>query len=227
MTQKSECSIFNIHYEDKRSMAAAYLISVASKALFYEKNGIDHDSALESMKEESYINSCMTNEEITNNFIKRITDISGIKVTKRGRNGSFRNISIRLVDYNNHGIALENNNNLLASSRLIWKSFWKSKKSFSLLNMLITTPHNLNDKIVDKNYSTKNIDRKGDKKSSRSIKQQNTSYSIDESFVNEREIPFLKLENNNRSLEIKFESFSDYDGCLKFFQKCQKIKNID
>lgn len=196
---------FRSHMSNKRCQAAMYLLTVASKALYYEASGINHELAIESMKEEASLNESMRNDEISRIFLLKISLGGGVKVRKKGRNGSFRNIHIQMVSNDSDvSYSSESKSYISDSCYLIWVSFWKFQKKFALnkLSVVVHLPNVNND--VDSKDSRKSI-----------VEKEEVGKKEGKSCYTMIPIPFIRLANETRHIDLQFETFADYNGCLK------------
>lgn len=193
----AEDSAFRLHYMNRKSMAATYLLTVAAKALYYDSVGVSHDVAVENMNNEAQINRTMLNEEISLKFVRKISTSDGICVKKRGRNGRFRRIYIKMSNICPEVSDLLEDSSLSDLSYLSWTSVWLIQKRFSLANLYITTVPEIRKEVI-----VADITSDGE------INSEKTS-----------SIPFIRLKNDSRNLDLQFENLTDYNGFLKYMAK--------
>lgn len=210
---------FKSHFLNKRSLAATYLLTVAAKALFYDAKGVDHELAIENMKVESTLNTSMRNEEISKTFLSKISSPEGIRVRKRGRNGYFRNIVIRMESKNSDlSYCSESKSYTADSCYLIWKSYWMLKKKFALTKLsVIVQPSNVND--ITESIDQSNLNFSSPKINNEALTQSPPNVNNSSVTSKSSPLPFVRLTNESRHIDIQFESFDDYDGCIKCMSK--------
>ena len=200
-----EESSFHTHYVNRRSIAAAYLLSVGAKALFYDAAGVSHDIAVVNMKAEALANKTQINEEVSRNFITKISAYDGVRVTKRGRNGKLRNIVIKMTNVCPDVSDLLDDSSLQESSFLTWRSVWSMKKKFSLAKLSVATfPDMLQDESGEKCEKGEEVHvaTKGGR------------------------TPFIRLRNASRNLDLQFENIRDYNGCLEYMSLISQNRSI-
>lgn len=122
-----ESAIVEKHYQSKRSMAVAYLMTCGSKALMVSDSlTLDEDNAvltmLEALDEESTIIRDIMHQEDTVKSSRRLnhnlTSQCGIVVFKRGRNGKSRRIRLKLICTKTDGDCLAWKSNLVGGEKL-------------------------------------------------------------------------------------------------------------
>jgi hypothetical protein len=119
-------SHFAFHYEDKKAEALSYLITIGAKAIFVSECNQSPELSVKGFNEEAEIMRIMENDLNIQNFLARISNPPGINVCKRGRNGVWRCINIRLVQLSRD------------CNALVWKSAWLNNKVFNLSRLKIT-----------------------------------------------------------------------------------------
>jgi len=203
-----EESSFHTHYVNRRSIAAAYLLSVGAKALFYDAAGVSHDIAVVNMKAEALANRTQIKEEVSRNFITKISAYDGVRVTKRGRNGKLRNIVIKMTNVCPDVSDLLHDSSLQESSFLTWRSVWSMKKKFSLAKLSVATfPDMLQDESGEKG-------EKGAKGEEVHVATKGGR------------TPFIRLRNASRNLDLQFENIRDYNGCLEYMSLISQNRSI-
>ena len=203
------------HYNSKRSLAAAYLQTVGSKALVVTDSLLKEDTALlsmlEALDEESDIKrDIMFNEEALRSYKKlnhSLTSQSGVLLFKRGRNGKTRRIRLKLMSSNSEGDCL------------VWKSSLLVEKRFHLNSL--TQVFIVNDELdIDDNQPSLVVDEKN----SRSSIQDQKTNALSNIRSSPTSLPtystmnghFIRLTNELRDLDIQFHSAAESQACVRF-----------
>lgn len=113
------------HYDDKKSVAHAYLLTVAAKALMIDDlNESERVDTINGLANEADLKIKILKDEAMRLFSLRLHSFEGVQVIKRDRKGRRRPIRIRMDYFRDE------------SSFLVWKpkSGW-GFRTFSLLNL--------------------------------------------------------------------------------------------
>lgn len=122
-----ESTAIGHHFRSKKSLALAYLMTIGSKALVLMEVNAEIEpshqqvSVQKSFDDEAEIKRQMVHEEQLSQFQRALNDRPGVHVLKRGRNGEFRQINIRVKDDIKRGTKM-----------VVWHSRLGGKKSFTL-----------------------------------------------------------------------------------------------
>ncbi|CAK9251030.1 unnamed protein product [Sphagnum jensenii] len=118
-----ESSTLEKHYQSKKSLAVAYLMTVGSKALTVadalQAESDPSLSILQTFDQETDIKRTIILDEAIRKFQLNITSYPGILLFKKGRNGTTRRIHLLMYQSN-------------AGDFLVWKSKIVGQKVFKL-----------------------------------------------------------------------------------------------
>jgi len=262
MSASSPLSVtFKEHFEDQRSLAAAYLLTVGAKALFYTEKEVEPLKAKESFKEEASIHMSMKLDEISAAFVSKITSEQGMKVKKRGRNGRTRHLVVHMRTNDTELEYIPETKSFYSNScSLVYKSFWNMTKKFDLDNISMLTLGASSDKICTSSFDTTStggifsgsgssqrgymhsLQSVGDCKSPTCDDDKSTSnnsdYGVDSKVASSKKgstslkkqgqnkkvisIPYIRITNADRYIDLQFDTLADHQGCLESLQKfCQ------
>lgn len=189
------------HYKDRRSLAAAYLSTMGSKALALTKltNSV-------SLKGLDYEAAC-AHEVIRNRFKSKLCGPIGLLVYKRARNGDLRALQIRLKSCGKQGDYIE----------------WQSKKMFGRRKFFC-----LNNLTYVERCSNEGPEETDEPLSRISpMKCSIASFSsrtVDDAVVdwpakNDRTVPFISFRNSTRKLDLKFETLQETLVCMDLIKR--------
>ena len=131
---------FKEHFEDRKSVAAAYLLAIGAKALFYVEREVEVLETKRSFREEAAIHMSMKIDEISATFFSKISSKQGMKVKKRGRNGRIRKMTIHLETNEADLQYVPETKSFFSNSwSLVYKSCWSRTKKFDLGNISMLT----------------------------------------------------------------------------------------
>ena len=218
------------HYHNARSLALIYLFTIGAKALVLGDTKQGREVTLQGLDDEYIAKRDILREEQLQLFRKRVCDKPGITVWKQGRNSDLRIVQIRIK---------------LVEGRcnIVWKSKFKRKKYFDLTSLLEARPLVSEEFLVSfqssslvssppplsigglheeegeagaasasasfssSNSSQKNISSSSSLASSPSF----SSIKVKEQLA----VPYLRLRNGSRCLDIRFSSFHESEACLQ------------
>lgn len=170
---------------ESHSKAYAFLVTIASKALHLQAVGIANEGIIESFNIEATTKVNMDSDSRVNNFLFRIMNTGGLDVCKRARNGKIRDIKLRMINLDN-GV-----------NALVWKSIWYFEKVFPLTDFDVEVHLNENDILKTQSSCVNKV---------RSAK----TVCINRS----QSIPFIRLKNPVRYVDIQFKSMLEHEGCM-------------
>jgi hypothetical protein len=194
-----ESAAIEKHYQSKKSMAIAYLMTVGSKALIVadavnaENN--PNLSIIESFDQESDIKRQIILDEAIRKFKTNFLSYPGILVFKKGRNGSIRRTYLLLCQS-------------ASGDFLVWKSKVVGQKTFKL-----NTLKNVETTKEGSGINSRSASREGPLPTNAPT---NTSRATNKSKRKSSSLStqFIRLRNQNRSLDLQFYSASDTSACL-------------
>ena len=250
MSSSSLSKTFTEHFEDRKSLAAAYLLTVGAKALFCVEREVKPQESKESFKEEATIHTSIKVDELTATFLSKISSKQGIRARKRGRNGISRKINIHFETNNaNLEYVPETKSFYSNSCSLVYKSFWNMTKTFDLENisiLILTTTSGDKQNNNNSNNNARHLSLKTVGISNGALTSHgdgsNTNHkgimSVDDNKIVTKEefnsktkrkvqiqqMPYIRITNADRYIDLQFETWADHRGCLESLQKfCQTM----
>lgn len=204
LTETFHSSEIRRHYYDTRAQAAAFLVTIGTKALVLEEQKantvIDHGG----INDEAEIRARMVNEERVRSIRRRIMSKVALSVLKRGRDEKIRTVDIVLHQDKKKGTYLSWRSKLNYSKRFeIPQGTIVSKLAIGDLNSTASKTASKRGstrfEVVDINNTDFQLKHK--------IKEQYPSAS------------FLRLTNAARSLDLSFQSPLELEAFLFILQK--------
>ena len=214
-----ESSIVGKHYQSKRSMAAAYLMTCGSKALMVADSlMLDEDNdvltMMQALDEESAIKRDIIHQEEAVKSSRRLnhnlTSQSGIVVLKRGRNGKTRRIRLKLISTKTDGDCLAWKSNLVGGEKLF---------ALSTLTSITLLKEEEDDKIPSSAVPSAVLAANDSNKNASKVMEVPWSFLNDASHSSSPvNMPsqFIRFHNESRNLDVQFLSELESQACIRF-----------
>jgi len=207
---------FTEHYADRWAMAQTYLVTAAAKALVLWDGNIGRELGQAGLKEEAEVASEMRKDELLRDFRNRLTSRVGISCVKRARNGYLRRISLRLKLKTNTDVLVWRSRvfhrgrrfclSQIAAMVHFWVPAAMTPQKGDVLDMSYPYHPNLQESETPQSPVKKN---------QTSLRHHEELASIYRGLDREYDVlPFVKLDNGSRSIEIRMESLEDTDAFL-------------
>lgn len=205
LTENFNSAEIRRHYYDARSQAAAFLITIGTKALILEEQKNSTVLAQEGINDEAEIRAKMVNEERVRSIRRRIMSKVALSVLKRGRDEKIRTVDIILHQDKKKGTYLS------------WRSKLNYSKRFEIPQGTIVSKLAIVD--ISLKQPTKGTPKRGStrfeimdiNKAEFTIK-----HKIKEQYPS---ASFLRLTNASRSLDLSFQSPLELEAFLFILQR--------
>lgn len=179
------------HYESSKKLAIAFLFTAGAKALVISEQKFLQSGAFIGTNIEAEMRQEIVNEEKVRVIKRKLSEKNAIQVYKNGRNGKLRSIRIK-VKHDSSSICF------------VWRSKNNLKKYFIFDKQ--TTVQPLTNAPADSL-----IECYSKFKSS-------ISYSYLSSSFDQQTLPFLRFQNSDRVLDIRFNNIHEMEACLELVQ---------